>query len=60
MSWICLSVSVALLNAMNLNSIFVLLVSSVVITSGSSCDINKNVTVQNPKYFKSDEGFFLM
>ncbi|CAO1364690.1 unnamed protein product [Diamesa hyperborea] len=43
---------------MVLSRIFALIICSVVIACGSSCDNDGNVTAQDVKYFKASRGFF--
>ena len=53
-------VCVKLWYKMGLNVIFVLLISSVVIASGKSCENDGNVTAQDIKYFSNSKEFFYM
>ena len=45
---------------MGLNVIFVLLICSVVIASGKSCENDGIVTAQDVKYSEDSKGFFYM
>lgn len=60
LKWICASVCVKFSRRMILKLIVVLLISSVVIASESSCDNVGNVTAKDAKYLKFNGGFFYM